>query len=110
MGYPQKETGWASRRLSVRRASSGAVIPRAGLGGDAAAQVASPTALPTIEVTASPIQTRREADTAGAGTLTDLLDQSFSAVTTMTAEQIERQNGGALGNGGSLGNLLFDKP
>lgn len=64
--------------------------------------------LPTIVVSASPIQARRDPGTAA--NLTEVLDESFSAVTTMTAEQIERQNGGALGNGGSIGNLLFDKP
>jgi iron complex outermembrane receptor protein len=76
------------------------------LGGEAAAQGAS-IMLPEISVAASPIVTRRSGEAAN---LSDLLDQSFSAVTAMTTEQIERQNGGALGNGGSIGNLLFDKP
>jgi iron complex outermembrane receptor protein len=76
------------------------------------------TTLPEISVVASPIVTRRPAVAAPAApattaqpeNLSELLDQSFSAVTTMTTEQIERENGGALGNGGSIGNLLFDKP
>ena len=62
---------------------------------------------------ASPIVTRRSTPPApgDAGqNLSDLLDESFSAVTTMTTEQIERESGGALGNGGQIGNLLFDKP
>jgi iron complex outermembrane receptor protein len=87
----------------------------AGLCDHAAAQ--STTTLPEITVVASPIVTRRPAaasatpaTTEQPENLTDLLDQSFSAVTTMTAAQIERESGGALGNGGSLGNLLFDKP
>src|SRR5687767_7001127 len=86
-------------------------------GGNANAQNANPTMLPEITITASPIVTRRPT-TGGAASgtaepqqnLSELLDQSFSAVTTMTTDQIQRESGGALGNGGSLGNLLFDKP
>ena len=66
--------------------------------------------LPTTVVTASPIQPRQDAGAEAAPGQADLLDASFSAVTTMTAEQIERQSGGALGSGGSLGSLLFDRP
>ena len=86
-------------------------------GGNANAQSAQPTELPEITITASPIVTRRPTAAVPAPgaaepqpNLSDLLDQSFSAVTTMTTEQIQRESGGALGNGGSLGNLLFDKP
>lgn len=81
---------------------------------DARAQGANPNELPEITITASPIVTRRPAAApAGAGqpqNLSDLLDESFSALTTMSGEQIQRESGGALGNGGTLGNLLFDKP
>ena len=81
---------------------------------DARAQGANSNVLPEITVTASPIVTRRSTTEPGAGgqpqNLSDLLDESFSAVTTMSNDQIERERGGALGNGGSLGNLLFDKP
>lgn len=85
----------------------------AGLCEHAIAQGANTTTLPEITITASPIVTRRPVAVPDVGqpdSLSDLLDESFSAVTTMTAEQIERGNGGALGNGGSIGNLLFDKP
>jgi iron complex outermembrane receptor protein len=81
---------------------------------EARAQGANSNVLPEITITASPIVTRRPATGPGVAgqpqNLSDLLDESFSAVTTMTTEQIERERGGALGNGGSLGNLLFDKP
>jgi iron complex outermembrane receptor protein len=82
----------------------------AGLCEGATAQGANPNVLPEITVVASPIVTRRPADAPAASNLSDLLDQSFSAVTTMTSQQIESESGGALGNGGSIGNLLFDKP
>ncbi len=99
------------------------LILAAYLDGTAHAQTAT-TTLPEISVTASPIVTRRPrpapAQPAAAAPAqpapapvdegTNLIDQSFSAVTSMTTEQIQRENGGALGNGGSLGNLLFDKP
>lgn len=65
------------------------------------APAAAQTVLDPITVTASPIVSDRSSD---------VLDQSFSAVTAMTAEQLQRQGGGALGTGGELGNLLFDKP
>jgi iron complex outermembrane recepter protein len=103
--------------LSFRRAMlacSSTLVIAAFAGSDARAQGANPNVLPEIVVTQSPIVTRRSTAAPGdAGqpqNLSDLLDQSFSAVTTMTTEQIERERGGALGNGGSLGNLLFDKP
>ncbi len=98
-------------------ACSSSVILVAILNDQASAQGANPIMLPEISVAASPIVTRRPvAAPAGSATatpsesLSDRLDESFSAVTTMTGEQIERGSGGALGNGGSLGNLLFDKP
>ena len=93
-------------------ACSSTLVVAAFAGGDAHAQAANSNVLPVITVTQSPIVTRRSTAAPGdAGqNLSDLLDESFSAVTTMTTEQIERERGGALGNGGSLGNLLFDKP
>lgn len=69
----------------------------AGLGGPALAQ----TQLPAVTVTASPI--RPAVPTPG-----DFLNESFHAVTTMTAEQL--QSGSALGASGALGNALFDRP
>src|SRR6478752_7095984 len=69
----------------------------AGLSGPAIAQ----ETLPPITIIATPIV--QTAPTPG-----DLLNQSFHAVTTMTADQL--QGGAALGTGGSLGNALFDRP
>ena len=93
-------------------ACSSTLVVAAFAGSDAHAQAANSNVLPEITVTQSPIVTRRSTAAPGdAGqNLSDLLDESFSAVTTMTTEQIERERGGALGNGGSIGNLLFDKP
>jgi len=100
-------------------ACSSTFVLAAAAGGDAMAQSARTTELPEISIVSSPIVTRRQTASPGVAgqpaqepqqPLSDLLDQSFSAVTTMTQDQIERQSGGALGNGGSLGNLLFDKP
>ncbi len=95
-------------------ACSSTLVLTTGLCENAAAQDTDSTTLPEITITASPIVTRRTpAASAAAGqpdNLSDLLDESFSAVTTMTTAQIERENGGALANGGSLGNLLFDRP
>ncbi len=68
-----------------------------GLSGPALAQ----ERLPAITITASPIAPATP-------TPGDLLNQSFHAVTTMTADQV--QGGSALGPGGSLGNALFDRP
>lgn len=65
------------------------------------APASAQTIVDPITITASPIVP---------GQTSDVLDQSFSAVTSMTAEQLQRQGGGALGTGGELGNLLFDKP
>jgi iron complex outermembrane receptor protein len=76
-------------------------------------------ALPEISVTASPIihRNRRAAQPAPATTeappapaAPDPLAQSFSASTVLDANQLQNQAGGSLGTGGSLGNLLFDKP
>lgn len=87
------------------------------------AQSASSTdsnALPEISVTASPIVHRNRraaqpapnaaAETAPAPAAPDLLAQSFSASTVLNANQLQNQAGGGLGTGGTLGNLLFDKP
>ena len=106
---------------------SSTLILAAALDGTAHAQSAGTNTLPEIAVTASPIVARRPAARpqrpataapaapapavpAPTDDTPNLIDQSFSAVTSMTAEQIQRENGGGLGNGGALGNLLFDKP
>lgn len=68
-------------------------------------------ALPEITVTASPIIDRsRTTAEGGASTAPDLLAQSFSASTLISGDQLQNQAGGSLGTGGTLGNLLFDKP
>lgn len=71
------------------------------LGMSLTSPAAAQTPLEAITITASPI--RPAAPTPG-----DLLNQSFHAVTSMTADQL--QAGSALGAGGSLGNALFDRP
>lgn len=69
-------------------------------------------ALPEITVTASPIVLRnREAGQPSAEPVApDPLAQSFSASTIIAGDQLQDQAGGSLGTGGTLGNLLFDKP
>lgn len=61
-----------------------------------------------ITLTASPIVPRQ--GQTGEQPNFSLLDQAFVAVTMMTPEQLRREGAGALGTGGTLGNLLFDKP
>src|SRR5262245_43516593 len=84
-------------KLLISHAFLPAIALSASAGGPALAQ----ETLPPITIIASPIV--QATPTPG-----DLLNQSFHAVTTMTADQL--QGGTALGTGGSLGNALFDRP